>query len=74
MELPSVRTAAQRRPHRHQQPSAAPRRLRRYAPNVEVVPIRGNVETRLRKAEGDEADGAVLAAAGPSPAWAWTTG
>jgi hydroxymethylbilane synthase len=31
---------------------------------VEVVPIRGNVETRLRKAEGDEADGAVLAAAG----------
>ena len=47
--------------------TSSPRRaaqLRRYIPNVEVVPIRGNVETRLRKAEGDEADGAVLAAAG----------
>ena len=49
--------------------TSSPRRaaqIRRYAPNVEVVPIRGNVETRLRKAEGDEADGAVLAAAGLS--------
>ena len=47
--------------------TSSPRRaaqLRRYAPGVQVVPIRGNVETRLRKAEGDEADGAVLAAAG----------
>ena len=47
--------------------TSSPRRaaqLRRYAPGVEVVPIRGNVETRLRKADGDEADGAVLAAAG----------
>ena len=47
--------------------TSSPRRaaqLRRYVPNVEVVPIRGNVETRLRKAEGSEADGAVLAAAG----------
>ena len=47
--------------------TSSPRRaaqLRRYAPNVDVVPIRGNVETRLRKAEGEEADGAVLAAAG----------
>ncbi len=47
--------------------TSSPRRaaqLRRYAPNVEVVPIRGNVETRLRKAGGEEADGAVLAAAG----------
>ena len=47
--------------------TSSPRRaaqLRRYAPGVRVVPIRGNVETRLRKAEGDEADGAVLAAAG----------
>ncbi len=47
--------------------TSSPRRaaqLHRYAPGVEVVPIRGNVETRLRKAEGDEADGAVLAAAG----------
>ena len=47
--------------------TSSPRRaaqLRRYAPGVQVVPIRGNVETRLRKADGDEADGAVLAAAG----------
>lgn len=47
--------------------TSSPRRaaqLRRHAPGVEVVPIRGNVETRLRKADGDEADGAVLAAAG----------
>ena len=47
--------------------TSSPRRaaqLRRYAPGVDVVPIRGNVETRLRKADGDEADGAVLAAAG----------
>ena len=47
--------------------TSSPRRaaqLRRYAPGVKVVPIRGNVETRMRKAEGDEADGAVLAAAG----------
>ena len=47
--------------------TSSPRRaaqLRRNAPQVEVVPIRGNVETRLRKAQGEEADGAVLAAAG----------
>ena len=47
--------------------TSSPRRaaqLRRHAPEVAVVPIRGNVETRLRKAAGDEADGAILAAAG----------
>ena len=47
--------------------TSSPRRaaqLRRFVPGVEVVPIRGNVETRLRKADGEEADGAVLAAAG----------
>lgn len=47
--------------------TSSPRRaaqLKRFAPQVEVVSIRGNVETRLRKAQGDEADGAVLAAAG----------
>ena len=38
--------------------------LKKYAPQVEVVSIRGNVETRLRKAQGEEADGAILAAAG----------
>ncbi|MDA1128974.1 MAG: hydroxymethylbilane synthase [Chloroflexi bacterium] len=48
--------------------TSSPRRaaqLKKYAPpQVEVVSIRGNVETRLRKAQGDEADGAILAAAG----------
>ena len=47
--------------------TSSPRRaaqLKKYAPQVEVVSIRGNVETRLRKAQGDEAEGAVLAAAG----------
>ena len=54
-------------PHGARIGTSSPRRaaqLRRYVPDVEVVPIRGNVETRLRKAEGEEADGAVLAAAG----------
>lgn len=32
--------------------------------DLNVVPIRGNVETRLRKSEGEECDGAILAAAG----------
>ena len=47
--------------------TSSPRRaaqLNNYAPQVEVVSIRGNVETRLRKAQGEEADGAILAAAG----------
>ena len=47
--------------------TSSPRRaaqLKTYAPQVEVVSIRGNVETRLRKAGGEEADGAILAAAG----------
>ncbi len=47
--------------------TSSPRRaaqLKKYAPQVEVVAIRGNVETRLRKAQGEEADGVVLAAAG----------
>ena len=47
--------------------TSSPRRaaqLKKYAPQVEVISIRGNVETRLRKARGEEADGAVLAAAG----------
>ena len=47
--------------------TSSPRRaaqLRKYAPQVEVVSIRGNVETRLRKAQGEEADGVILAAAG----------
>jgi hydroxymethylbilane synthase len=47
--------------------TSSPRRqsqLLSCCPNVSVVPIRGNVETRLRKAEGEECDGAILAAAG----------
>ncbi|NQW23216.1 MAG: hydroxymethylbilane synthase [SAR202 cluster bacterium] len=47
--------------------TSSPRRaaqLKMYARQVEVVSIRGNVETRLRKAQGEEADGAILAAAG----------
>lgn len=47
--------------------TSSPRRvaqLKHYCPQVEVVPIRGNVETRLSKAQGTECDGAILAAAG----------
>lgn len=46
--------------------SSARRRalLMNICPQVEVLPIRGNVETRLRKAAGEDYDGAVLAAAG----------
>jgi hydroxymethylbilane synthase len=34
------------------------------APNVHILPLRGNVDTRLRKLEAGEYDGIVLAAAG----------
>ena len=47
--------------------TSSPRRaaqLQMFAPQVKIISIRGNVETRLRKAQGDEADGAILAAAG----------
>ena len=47
--------------------TSSPRRqalLRTICPQVTPVPIRGNVETRLRKAQGEECDGAILAAAG----------
>ena len=47
--------------------TSSPRRqalLRSLCPQVIPVPIRGNVETRLRKSQGDECDGAILAAAG----------
>lgn len=47
--------------------TSSPRRqalLRSLCPQVVPVPIRGNVETRLRKAKSEEYDGAVLAAAG----------
>ena len=47
--------------------TSSPRRaaqLKEARPDVEVLPIRGNVETRMTKAEGEEYDGAILAAAG----------
>ena len=47
--------------------TSSPRRAAQLAaqrPDLRIVPLRGNVETRLRKAAGDECDGAILAAAG----------
>ena len=47
--------------------TSSPRRaaqLRYGRKDIEFLPIRGNVETRLRKAEGPDYDGTVLAAAG----------
>lgn len=47
--------------------TSSPRRaaaLRRHRPDLEVVAIRGNVDTRLRKAREGELDAVVLAAAG----------
>ena len=47
--------------------TSSPRRLaqlKNRCPQVEVLPIRGNVETRLQKSQSDDYDGAVLAAAG----------
>src|SRR5205823_7197414 len=47
--------------------TSSPRRaaqLRRLRPDLEIVPIRGNVETRLRKVESGEVDATLLASAG----------
>lgn len=47
--------------------TSSPRRsalIRALRPETQVVPIRGNVGTRLDKAAGDDYDGVVLAAAG----------
>ena len=47
--------------------TGSPRRvalLRFLRPDLEVVPIRGNVDTRIRKARSGELDAVVLAAAG----------
>jgi hydroxymethylbilane synthase len=38
--------------------------LKRWRPDIEIVPLRGNVDTRLRKCEEGEVDAAVLALAG----------
>ena len=47
--------------------TSSPRRaaqLRRLRPDLEIVPLRGNVETRLKKVESGEVDATLLAAAG----------
>ena len=47
--------------------TSSPRRealLKRYCPQATVLAIRGNVETRLSKTQGNDYDGAILAAAG----------
>lgn len=47
--------------------TSSPRRralIQTLCPQATVMPIRGNVDTRLSKAAGDDYDGAVLAAAG----------
>ncbi len=38
--------------------------LRRARPDLEIVPLRGNVDTRLRRVENGDFDGILLAAAG----------
>ena len=47
--------------------TSSPRRtaqIRAARPDIEILPIRGNVDTRISKASSEEFDGAVLAAAG----------
>ena len=47
--------------------TSSPRRtaqIRAARPDIEILPIRGNVDTRISKANSEEFDGAVLAAAG----------
>ncbi len=47
--------------------TSSPRRAAQIAerrPDLTIAPIRGNVDTRLRKASGEECDGTILAAAG----------
>lgn len=38
--------------------------LRHHRPDLQVLPLRGNVDTRLRKLESEDLDGIILAAAG----------
>ena len=56
-ELPSGARLGTSSPRRTAQIKAA-------RPDIEILPIRGNVDTRLRRARSDDYDGAVLAAAG----------
>lgn len=47
--------------------TCSPRRqalLKQYAPNIQTVSIRGNLQTRLKKIENGECDAIILAAAG----------
>ncbi|HKP34604.1 MAG TPA: hydroxymethylbilane synthase [Sphingomicrobium sp.] len=47
--------------------TSSPRRaaqVRRLRPDIQIVPIRGNVETRLKKVESGEIDATLLASAG----------
>jgi hydroxymethylbilane synthase len=47
--------------------TSSPRRaaqLRRLRPDIKIVPIRGNVETRLKKVESGDVDATLLASAG----------
>ena len=47
--------------------TSSPRRaaqVRRLRPDIQIVPIRGNVETRLKKVENGEVDATLLASAG----------
>ena len=38
--------------------------LMNYLPDIEIVPLRGNLDTRIRKIETENLDGVILAAAG----------
>lgn len=54
-------------PHGARVGTSSPRRaafLRARRPDLEIVPIRGNVERRIRKVDADEIDAVCLAAAG----------
>jgi hydroxymethylbilane synthase len=45
--------------------------LRALRPDLKIEPLRGNLDTRLRKLDEGQYDGIVLAAAGSS-AWGWS--
>jgi hydroxymethylbilane synthase len=56
--------------------SSVRRRLQalRLRPNLEVLPLRGNVDTRLRRLRSGDFDGIILAAAGLSRLGLWPDG
>ncbi len=45
-------------------PAPAQYQLLRKRPDLNIVPIRGNIETRISKIESENLDGIVLAASG----------